>query len=88
LIATIHQFRPDLLQQETTTATPIPTDPPLEFRERQKGIANIEDIGQPPLASLFTMENVDPTNWYNTLTLLATQHNTHVNIIKVDVREI
>jgi len=60
LIATIKKILPDLLQDYSVDPNEsIPTDIPLKFVTTHR----IPDIGEPALASFFTLDSMAPNNW-------------------------
>jgi len=64
LLASIKAARPELLPDRKVTGLPISQEMPSNYFD--KDIESIEDIGEPAKASVFSLSNVDPTNWYIT----------------------
>jgi hypothetical protein len=62
LIATIKSARPDLLSHLYVTASPIPTQMPINHR---KPIEFVDGIGEPTTAGFLQDcgSDVDPTGW-------------------------
>lgn len=81
LVATIKQARPELLADiESSERDIIRAEPPAGFFDKQK--PQIEDIGEPQVATFFTLSDVDPTNWC--VYLIVTQRSAN-NLTQVDV---
>ena len=60
LVATIRKARPDVLQSYSVDLKEaIPEEMPSAYGAKDQ----VPDIGEPMLASFFTLSAVDPTNW-------------------------
>jgi len=61
-MATIQQYRPDLLQGRESGDVAIPEEIPSELLAKQT--PHVPDIGQPMTACFITQTNTNPIGWY------------------------
>lgn len=81
LIATIKTTRPDLLQDTTVEADPIPELIPLGYMDRFRP-NEIPDIGEPMNACFMTGTKIDPSNWY------GARRSSRLTLHQVDIRKV